>query len=561
MLDADRRLGSVVGLSELSPLPYGPNTVAALLAAQAGRRPHQDALVDRRRRLTYRQLDTLVAEVASGFDGLGIEPGDRIAVSMPNSCDIVVAFLGCMRVGAVFVGVHPGLAAREKAVLVADARADLVVTTDALTGSFGVPSIRAGVVAVDLDGDGIAALAGPTRQHRQPPDPLAPAALAYTSGTTGTPKGVIHDQHHILLPAGVIVHDRMGGRAERVGVHLPLTTLNVEILGPVLALVGGGTCICIEGHEPGALADVIAREHVEHMSTSPAVVHDLVEHPDVTRAHLAGVRLGVGGVACPERLRAAYRERFGRDFTTGYGLTEAPTSVTQETERVPHRSGASGTAMAHVAIEIVGDDGDAVAVGTPGEITVVASRTGPWADCWRGMHGYHERPDDTARALAGGRLHTGDTGWVDADGYLHVADRRSEVINRGGSKISPAEVERVLREHPDVADCVVLGRPDARLGESVVAGIEVRAGREVSAADLAEHCARSLARYKVPGEIALVARLPRNPMGKVVRDAVLELFATHPDGQVGAGAFVDRAPGATPTGSDPRSSPAADEPK
>jgi acyl-CoA synthetase (AMP-forming)/AMP-acid ligase II len=176
------------------------------------------------------------------------------------------------------------------------------------------------------------------------------------------------------------------------------------------------------------------------------------------------------------------------------------------------------------------------------------------------MHGYHDRPVETERALADGRLHTGDAGWLDADGYLHVADRRSEVINRGGSKISPAEVERVLREHPDVADCVVLGRTDARLGESVVAGIEVRGGREVSAADLAEHCARSLARYKVPGAFALVARLPRNPMGKVVRDAVLELFGTQPAGQVGAGASVDRGPGATPTGSVSRSRPVADEP-
>jgi long-chain acyl-CoA synthetase len=559
VLDADRRLGSVVGLSQLRPLPYGPSNVAALLAVQAGRRPRQDALVDRRRRHTYRQLDALVDQVASGFGGLGIEPHDRIAVSMPNSCDIVVAFLACMRLGAVFVGIHPGLAGREKAVLVADAAADLVVTTQPLADSFRAPSIRAAIVAVGLDGDGIATLAGPPRRHWPPADPFAPAALAYTSGTTGTPKGVVHDQHHILLPAGVIVHDRMRGRAERVGVHLPLTTLNVEILGPVLALVGGGTCICIDGHEPGALADVIARERVEHLSTSPAVVHDLVEHPDITTAHLAGVRLGVGGVTCPERLRVAYRERFGRDFTTGYGLTEAPTSVTQETERVPHRAGASGTPMAHVAIEVIGDDGDPVTPGTAGEITVVASRTGPWAGCWSGMHGYHDRPVETARALAGGRLHTGDTGWLDATGSLHVADRRSEVINRGGSKVSPAEVERVLSEHPDVADCVVLGRPDARLGESVVAGIEVRAGRAVSAADLAEHCARSLARYKVPGEIAVVARLPRNPMGKVVRGAVLELFDTHPDGQVGEEASVDRAPGAAPTGS-PSRSLAVDEP-
>lgn len=503
-------------------LPSGPASVAALVDEAAQRPPGVEALVDARRRLSYGDLRDAVDGVAAGLAQRGLERGDVLAVSLPNSVDAVLAFLAACRLGAVYVGVHPGLAPVEKANLLADSGAALLVTTDALAAALA--HVAAEVLQIDLADGGIADLARPSDRSLGVVDPFAPAAYAYTSGTTGFPKGVVHDQHHMLLPAGVILHHRLGGRGERVGVHLPLTTLNVLILGPVLALLGGGTCVCIDGHAPGLLADVISRERVEHLSTSPAVVHDLLADPAIDPEHLRGLRLGVGGVSCPESLRDAYRLAVGRAFTTGYGLTEAPTSVTQETERVAHRAGASGVAMAHVHVEIVDDDGRVLPSGESGHITVLPAGHGPWAGTWRGLHGYHQRPEATAAVRRGQRLFTGDTGWMDADGYLYVADRTSELINRGGSKVSPAEVERVLREHPAVADCIVLGRPDERLGATVGAVVQVRPGVSVDAATLAEHCARSLARYKVPSTFALVEQLPRNPMGKVVRGAALQLL-------------------------------------
>jgi long-chain acyl-CoA synthetase len=137
-------------------------------------------------------------------------------------------------------------------------------------------------------------------------------------------------------------------------------------------------------------------------------------------------------------------------------------------------------------------------------------------------------PDETARVTAGGRLRTGDIGRLDADGYLYVADRRSDMINRGGSKISPVEVERVLLEHPAVADCIVLGRPSGRLGETVAAVVQIRAGATVATAELLDHCALILAGYKVPADLVVVSELPRNPMGKVVR-AAAHLLLDEPD--------------------------------
>jgi long-chain acyl-CoA synthetase len=477
-------------------------SVAGVLDEPLRRRPDDEALVDARHRLTYRQLDARVGEIAAGLSQLGLGSGDRLAVSLPNGVDIVVLFLATMRLGAVWVGVHPAMAAPERAWLLDDAEADVVI--DAST---------------DLD-----SLRRPPLDTMPDVDPRAPAVIAYTSGTTGRPKGAVHDQHHLLLPGEVIVHDRMAGRGERVGVHLPLTTANLLVLGPLLAFQGGGTCICTDVANPAALARWVGEEQVEHLSTSPAIVHDLVEHPDVTADDLAPLtRLGVGGASCPEELRSAYERRFGRTFTTGYGLTEAPTAVTQETERVPHVAGASGRPMAHVTIVITDGEGRPLPAGEEGEICVGPATTGAWAGRWRGMHGYWRRPDATAATRWGSLLRTGDIGFVGDDGYLRVLDRRTDLVNRGGANVYPAEVVRVLLEHPAVADAYVFGRPDERLGQEVAAAVTLRPSTAVTADDLRLHCRERLSGYKVPTVVAIVDELPRNAMGKVDRARAVEL--------------------------------------
>ena len=477
-------------------------SVAEVLDEPLRRRPDDEALVDARQRLTYRDLDQRVAETAAGLEHLGLGSGDRLAVSLPNGVEIVVLFLAAMRLGAVWVGVHPSMAAPERAWLLADAGADVVI--DASTD--------------------LAALRRTPLDTLPDVDPLAPAVVAYTSGTTGRPKGAVHDQLHLLLPGNVIVHDRMGGRGERVGVHLPLTTANLLVLGPLLAFQGGGTCICIDGGDPVDLARWVRDERVEHMSTSPAVVHDLIEHPHVKADHLVALtRLGVGGASCPEDLRAAYEHRFGQRFTTGYGLTEAPAAVTQETERAPHVAGASGRPMTHVAITITGSDGQPLATGEEGEICVGPATAGPWAGRWQGMHGYWRRPDATAAARRGPLLRTGDIGFLGDDGYLRVLDRRTDLVNRGGANVYPAEVVRVLLEHPAVDDAYVFGRPHDRLGQEVVAAVSLRRATTATPDELRRHCRERLSGYKVPTVLAVVDELPRNLLGKVDRVRTAEL--------------------------------------
>jgi acyl-CoA synthetase (AMP-forming)/AMP-acid ligase II len=188
------------------------------------------------------------------------------------------------------------------------------------------------------------------------------------------------------------------------------------------------------------------------------------------------------------------------------------------------RPGLCGRPLPHLEIEIRSDEGRRLPPGAVGEICVAPASSGPWAGVYTPMLGYWGRPDATAEALRGGVYHTGDLGLLDEDGTLFIRGRRNELILRGGANVYPGEVERVLGEHPDVTACAVLGIPDARLGERVVAAVELRDGSDTSPEALVAHCRASLARYKTPERVRVVASLPRNAMSKVIKRELRSLF-------------------------------------
>jgi len=225
-----------------------------------------------------------------------------------------------------------------------------------------------------------------------------------------------------------------------------------------------------------------------------------------------------GGADCPEAIRSAFAEKFGLPVLATYGLSEAPTVVAIDerpaTRGGPsdHRPGASGRPLPHLRVRIAGTDGATLADGETGQICISAAD-----DRYRPMLGYWERPEATAEALADGELRTGDVGYLDGDGFLHLRDRLSLMIIRGGANVYPAEVERVLAGFPGVAASAVVGVPDERLGERVAALVEPDPGAALDLVALEAHLGAELARYKVPERIVVVDRLPRNAMGKVVR--------------------------------------------
>ena len=534
-----------------------PTTVARVLDQALATDADREALVTRSARLTYAELDRAAHRAAHALHALGLSPGDRIAACLPNEADVVIAFHGAMRLGAVWVGVNRALATPEKQHLLADCGASILLTDDGSPGAADGAGKAGGAVAgtdeergedlgvpvVGLSDWRAAVDAAVDRSWTGPdPDPLAPAGIAYTSGTTGRPKGAVHSQHNLLLPGAVLVSTRRYGPELRKGDCFPFTVLNMAVLTTLLVSQAGGTSIVMDRIDAEGVSEWIRTERVTTWNGPPALLHSLVSSPAVSSADLASLdEVWTGGADCPEPIRQAFAEKFGVPVLTTYGLSEAPTVVAIDDRPAnrsgpsDHRPGASGRPLPHLRVRIVGPDGSDQPTGETGQVCIsAATATDGGGDDgadgrngrYRPMLGYWERAEATAEALVDGELKTGDVGFLDEDGFLHLRDRLSLVIIRGGANVYPAEVERVFAEFPGVAASAVFGIPDERLGERVVALVEPEPGLDldIDVEALRGHLVENLARYKVPERIEVVAKLPRNSMGKIVRTDLPDLL-------------------------------------
>ncbi len=484
-----------------------PTSVARVLERALASDPGHEALVTRSARLSYAELDRVAHRAAFALQSLGVAPGDRVGASLPNEADVVVAFHGAMRLGAVWVGVNRALAPPEKRHLLADCGASVLLTDD------DVGDVGARVV--DLATWRAAVDAAPDRLWDGPdPDPLAPAGIAYTSGPTGHPKGAVHSQHNLLLPGSVLVSERGYGPSLRKGDCFPFTILNMAVLTTLLVSQAGGTSIVMDRIDAEGVAEWIHREQVTTWNGPPALLHSLASNDSITPAHLASLdEVWTGGADCPEAIRSAFAAKFGLPVLATYGLSEAPTVVAiDRRDGARHREGASGRPLPHLRVRIADDHHATLPAGETGQICISAAD-----DRYRPMLGYWERPEATADALVDGELRTGDVGFLDDDGFLHVRDRLGLLIIRGGANVYPAEVERVFATFAGVAASAVLGVPDERLGERVAALVEPAPGIQLDLDALRDHLAANLARYKVPERIVAIDRFPSNAMGKIIR--------------------------------------------
>ena len=408
-------------------------------------------------------------------------------MSMPNDVDIVLGFLTAMRLGLTWVGISRAYTGRERQTLLADCGARMY-EPQPLDEPVEFPDI----------------------------DPVAPAVIAYTSGTTGVPKGATHSQRNLVVP-GLMARERDDGHGTH-GIYLPFTSVNLMCLGPINSLVNATTCVAIGSSQALDVANAIRDHAIMRLSASAATVIDFVNDDRITPSHFTSLeRLGVGGSATPEWLFAAYETKFGRPFGTGYGLTEGPTTVTRTEIGAPRNPGSAGGPLEHLVIEIRDANTNLLATGDVGEVCLRPATHGLYADIYTPMLGYWQRPDATAQALRNGRLHTGDIGWLDAQGELHIEDRRVDLIVRGGTNIYPAEIERLLNDDPRILASAVIAKADERLGHVPVAFIQAADGADIDASAVLALCTENLAKFKVPVEVRFVDEFPRNSMGKILR--------------------------------------------
>ena len=472
------------------------------------------ALVTRSGRLSFGQLDELADRAAGALHALGVRAGDRVAASLPNDAPIVVAFHGAMRLGAIWVGINQALAPPEKSYMLNDSGASILLADDAVADTLDGSDAEhpARVVRAGEWEQACAAASG--RPPVADPDPHAPAAIAYTSGTTGFPKGALHCQAALVLPGAATVYRRGWGPALCKGDSLPLTILNMQVLTTLLTAQAGATAVIMDRADVGSIVEWIAKEKVTVWNGPPAQLWTMVRDESITREALASLdEVWAGGADCPDRLRVDFERRFGIKVCRTYGLTEAPALVCLDDLDGQPPEGTSGRPLDHVQLST--PDG-AIALGPRAD--------GPFAGLYRPALSYWGKPEAAAGVLEARTLRTGDLGVLDDGGHLRVLGRKSTVIIRGGANVYPAEVERVLIDGPGVAACAVVGVPDERLGERVGAAIERRPGGDVDLDAVVAHCRANLAAYKVPERWVVVDRLPRNQMGKVPPPAVLELI-------------------------------------
>ena len=487
--------------------------------------PARLALVGPSASLSYEGLDQAADAAAAAFSGLGVCPGDRIAVCLPNDIDIVVAFHGAMRLGAIWVGVNRALSHSEKQMILRASSPRLFVA-DPQTASEHTADLA--VVAADPndpeEGWIGAVTAAMGARRLPPPDWDRPAGIAFTSGTTGIPKGIVHSQRNLLLPAAALVRSRRYDHTLRKGDCLPLTIINLQTMTTLVSSLAGGSCVLTESRYAASIAEWIGCQSVTVWGAVPALLYSMVYDPDIEPSMLSSLReVWAGGAPCPQHLSEAFTGRFKVPVYRCYGLTEAPAVVSMQPIDRVRVSESSGIALPHVSVRVRLDDGSSAPAGTEGELAVGGADDGPYAKAYTPMLGYWQ--DNRLDPFRGAEFLTGDIGVVDEAGNVFVRDRKKVLIIRGGANISPGEVERVLEQAPGVRVAAVLGVPDPRLGQRVVAALEIDPRSWKGTEATINFCRTYLAGYKVPEELAIVDHLPLNAIGKVQIASLVALFS------------------------------------
>jgi HIP---CoA ligase len=522
-----------------------PATIPRVLARAVALFGDTPAIVEDARRLSFRELGDAAARATAAFLAAGVAPGERIAIWAPNRSEWVIAALGALGAGAVLVPLNTRLKGKEAAFILRRSGARLLVTVDEFLGTRypqllageDLPQLQRVVLFSDellpdeggrrlqswsqflADGQSVTPAAIRAAHERVLPEDVAD--ILFTSGTTGQPKGVL-STHRQNVQVFRTWSEFVGlAAADRYLAVNPFFHSFGYKAGWLAALLQGATLYPLAVFDAGRALDCIERERISVLPGPPTLYQSLLAHESLPRRDLSSLRLAVTGAASvpPVLITRMRGELRFKSVLTAYGLTESTGVVTicphdADDETVASRC---GIAIPGVEVRCADAAGRTVAVGQPGEVLVRGYNV---------MRGYFDDRRATEEAIdAQGWLHTGDVGVLDERGYLRITDRMKDVFIVGGFNCYPAEIERLLTEHPAVGQVAVIGVPDERLGEVCKAFVVARPGVQLTSAALIAWARDNMANYKVPRYVELVAQLPVNAAGKVQKFALRE---THP---------------------------------
>lgn len=501
-------------------------TLLAKLARNAAGDPRRIALVDGERRASYGELWDAARRFAAALAARGVGAGDRVAVLLPNSLEAVAACYGTWLARAVIVPLNVQARARDYAAWLAHARPALLVheagstEVDAAIAAAGLAAMARIAVGAAVEGvpgwdDAVATTAPADDVPAARDDALA--QLLYTSGTTGSPKGVMLTHANLAANVAAIVAYLELAAGDSIVSVLPFYySYGSSVLHTHL---WAGARVCLEPNLvfPHLVVERLARERATGFSGVPSTYALLLDRVDFAPHDLSALRyLTQAGGAMSPALTARLRATFPRvRVYVMYGQTEATARLTWlPPERLDQKTGSVGIPLDGVELAVRREDGGAAATDEPGEVWV----RGPNV-----MQGYWQNPQATAEVLRDGWLRTGDVGRLDADGYLWLSGRRSDMIKTGAHRVHPQDIEEAISELPAVAEVAVVGVDDAVLGQVVKACI-VRGG-ELSADQVKAHCRARLAPYKIPKHVEFLAALPKTASGKVRRFELINAIA------------------------------------
>jgi long-chain acyl-CoA synthetase len=471
--------------------------------------------------ITYAQLEAEVSRAAHGLGSLGVEAGDRVGLFLPNLPAFAVAYLAAQKLGAVAVSINALLKTEELRHVLSDSGAAVVFTTAALLPGLAplrgeLPALRE-IVVCEGDAPGERTLADLCRAQ---PDAFRaremerddPAAILYTSGTTGRQKGAVLSHGNVVSNYHATRHCVGSRPGDRHALFLPLFHCFAQDFILNAALGSGGTVLLHRRFDPDTTPALLRRQGMTHLYAVPTVYIYLL-NAGLRPKDLPDVRYCFSAAATmPVEVARRWRETFGLAVHEGYGLTETSPFAAYNHE-FAHRPGSIGTPIENVEMRVVAPDDRPVPDGEWGEI------------CIRGpnvMLGYFNRPAETAAALRGGWFHTGDVGYRDDDGFFYLVDRVKDMINCAGFKVWPREVEEVLYAHPAVKECAVVGLADEVRGETVAAFVVLQSGALAGADEVEAFCRERMAAYKVPRRIEFVDAVPKSPTGKILKRVLRE---------------------------------------
>jgi long-chain acyl-CoA synthetase len=489
--------------------------LAEYVGRSAASRPDADALVVGATRLTWAEVDAAVDAAASGFALEGLRVGDRVGLLLGNRPEFVIAYFGALRAGLVAVPLNPGFTAPEISRLMRHAGVRLVVsdrdTTEAVHAAALADVVHV-VVGPGRSGERrFEDLLASGRAAGPPPAPTGEPGLAiilYTSGTTGEPKGAMLT--HAALIASV---EQVAGLSTPI-VEADDVVLGVLPLAHVYSLNGtlgavaraGAALVLVDRFDPAATLRLVREHGITNIPGAPPMWVAWAGLPELREA-LSGVRMLFSGAASlPAAVLEQVTSATGLPLYEGYGLTEAAPGVSSTLVTGHPKPGSVGRPFPGVEVRLVDEDGGEVDDGDPGEIWV----RGPnlFSGYW---------PDGDGGPDADGWYPTGDVAYADADGDLHLVDRRKELVIVSGFNVYPREIEEVLQQHPDVAEAAVVGIADPQTGEAVKAYVVLRPGATADAASVMAHCESRLARFKRPTTVRVVDQLPHSVTGKVAK--------------------------------------------